>query len=69
MAIIDTCQKCGDTQKRHRGYEPFRVVQSTSYFNAPEQRVLCPTCARNMPEDAGEDVGSTESGISTSENP
>ncbi|SVA38243.1 uncharacterized protein METZ01_LOCUS91097 [marine metagenome] len=44
MATVDTCAKCGDSQKRHRGHDPYVVVESYSYFNAPEKHVLCPKC-------------------------
>ena len=46
MATVDTCAKCGDSQKRHRGHDPYVVVESYSYFNAPEKHVLCPKCER-----------------------
>ena len=66
MARFDRCAKCGETQKRNRGHEPYRVLEIYSYFNAPERRAVCPNCAKilernkdkgrniQLPEDVGD---------------
>ena len=51
MAQIDTCAKCGDSQKRNRGHEPYRLVESYDYFNPPVRETVCPKCARELERD------------------
>ena len=48
MATIDTCKVCGESQKRHRGHKPYRVLTSYSYFNPPTDEVVCPRCAEHI---------------------